>query len=222
MRRTCALAVAVCVAVLSTAAYATPVTFRASGEVTFVSDDPVLAHGVSLGDQFTATYTFDTDAPDLAPADPTLGVYRFNSTLAISAGPVAITFSGFEIFIASNRQPAEVDQYGVGPITTTTPSDPVFSIFLGTAPHSGVFPLGSDALSETPPDVASFTGPLAAANFSVDYHLTPSVVTPGFGGKLLGIERTDDAVVPEPGTLALMGFGVAVLGHCRRRKAKSR
>jgi PEP-CTERM motif len=86
-----------------------------------------------------------------------------------------------------------------------------FGIFAGPDPADEVIRLGDRLLGSTvtrlilPPDGFNDSGQIAFQYF--------------LANGLTGIARADPRAIPEPGTLALLGLGVAGLGFARRRSA---
>ncbi len=184
------------------------VTFEFSGTVTDVpASDPgdpfggVLASGAPIA----GSYTFDSNATDSIP-DPASGSYAFSGpsydlTFSIDGVPFG-PFGAFSI----NTQHGPPDFYGVlgsdGGLT--------FSLsFTGTA-------LLDDTLPLTPSALAGFFGASGSRTFELFYD------TIDLQYQVQGVIDTfTTSAVPEPGTLMLLGAGIAAAWRRRRSGARA-
>jgi PEP-CTERM motif len=187
------------------AAEAGPVTWEFSGEIAIVTDiDNDLGGAITVGTPFSGSFTFDFATPD---GDPSIVAGRYNNAITAISGRVgAYAFSGtgaFNSVIRITDSPGgdnDAFVFGMGDILFPDFGG-VFSLsFLLSNADGSAF--ASDALPEIPPDLVLFSGP--RMTFSAE---------PGraaFVGDVV-------ALVPEPGTLVLLGFGALALA--RRRKS---
>jgi hypothetical protein len=175
-----------------------PVTFEFAGEVALFTDTNDLLGGtVEVGTPFSGSFTFESTTPDTLPDDPGVGIYD-NAILSISGdvggSPFALV-DPVETYISIRNDAvsigldvynvrAAVDFVGARVDLTLTVSDSMQSL------------LSSDALPLFPPSLEMST----SSGF-------------GFGAQEigLGVFGPLNALIPEPGTMALLGVGALLL-----------
>lgn len=188
---------------------ASPITWEFAGEITRVSDpNDFFGGAVIVGSPFSGSYTFESTTPDSDPDDARFGLYD-NAITSISGEVGNLTFLG--PFRSTNFPPGSTNFIWIS-------NDPALDDYLV---RSGINLLGetvdlemllvdgtgamfrSDSLPLLPPDLGS----LDTAGFSIFFESEAS----GFS-----IAAPLTSLVPEPGTLALIGLGALVLLKRRR------
>jgi hypothetical protein len=202
------LSLAVTVQALTAAAPARAdfVTFQFEGVITR-STSPL----VGEGDRFTGTFTYDLGAIDEAPDEPQVGFYTFELP---KARPVGMSYTAglfshssqfyFEVLVINDSE-AFGDSLLVG-------SDDLFGP--GFFPPYGIVYLEDDTQtvfsSDRPPSTLDFS------RFSIrEFEGSDGNLGSSFVGEIQSL-----MVVPEPGTLTLIGLGAVLLlgGRCLRRR----
>ncbi len=173
-------------------------TWEFTGQLTSVRDVDGSLEGVfSVGMPFSGQYTFESTTPDRSFIDPTFGSYR-DAVTSISGILGEVPF--FEIrgltgtiSVSNDVSVAGFDSYSVSGVTEFLGAPVRFSLSLG---DSTAVVFSDDSLPLTPPDLRAFDSNFFALELQPD------------GEALIG-ELT--ALVPEPGTLALMVVGLSFL-----------
>ena len=168
--------------VLLGSAHAAPLLFQFSGTVTQVPLDGVFGD-IGVGDAIRGSYTFDTSAVDLVPADPATGSYTSNAPfgMTVTIGTHDFATSGsLNIGILNSF----VDQYTV--LGTSATGDVTIELFLQDNTGS-VF--GNDHLPVSLPPLAAF----AQKDFHFDAIFGDNEVQ--VDGELNALNASD---VPEP------------------------
>jgi hypothetical protein len=98
-----------CISVFPTLCHAAPITYVFGGTLTIVNE--ALSPFVQFGDSMTWSFTIDSDAADLLPADSDVGLYALG-TSAWTAGSLAGTATGGSIRF-TNKPPFVGDSIGV-------------------------------------------------------------------------------------------------------------
>lgn len=190
-------------------AAATSITFSVSGIVTHVTPAPALLAQFSVGQTYSASYTFESDTAGIPNIDggkdypaltaATFAIGTYTGSLASSAGSF--------IRVQNNLFGNTLDQYHVvlqnlsaEPIPTVVgPVGPSHLDLIDLVDMPFATALSSDALPLTPPSLSSF--PTLQA-WELDFE------SPEFFAQVLG-NVTSLEPVPESGTLALMGVSLA-------------
>lgn len=185
---------------------ASAVTFEFAGVIDIV-DDPNghLGGMIQAGDNFSGTYTFDSEAPDLTPADPAGGNYRPSpSALAISVG-------GFEVATAEDTLTrvgiGNLDDLDTFVIDATNFDSAGFHIsqarLLLMDPTGSA--LDSDALPLLPPELSLFQ--------TREFRVTGHVDNPDLPFDLYGTVTA--LTTPEPGAAVLLLAGTVLIRRQR-------
>jgi hypothetical protein len=185
-------------------AEAFPIRFDLSGPVTFVAPGG-LGDTFNTSQTFSASYTFDAEARDLAPDDPSFGQYDAIVALSVRVGDYSLTLadSGQRSIFVENGSP---DRYTVEAAVTGPNAGQFaplrFQLFFldpsGTA-------LTNDALPRFAADVFSGFG---VSFWDVQFQILGGRDIFAVGGDITSL-RT---FVPEPTALVLLGSGLAGLG----------
>lgn len=156
MRRTLPIYCLASLFALLSSADAAVLTFQFSGNVIQVPQDDVFGD-IAVGDAIRGSYSFDTSAADLLPADPALGKYTFSAPFGMTVNVGAHEFStsglldiGIEDIVVNN--PFLGDQYSV--FAQSAANDLTMALFLIDPTHSG---FTNDRLPLTAPPLATFT-----------------------------------------------------------------
>jgi len=188
---------------IATAARAEPKTFFFEGYIDTLVDFG-LDDSVMIGTPFSGSYTFDpAGVEDYYPDDPAVAFYGFvpPSHFTVTVGNYEFTtydlligvfdniLSGdsYEALNWSNFYSNGFEWYAMG-------------IFLLDTTRTA---LDSDALPHTPPDLVSFP-----------FYTVFSAGIPGHLGEVMGGPLT--SLTPEPGSLAILSLGTALLLAARR------
>lgn len=192
------------VAIVAHNAQATLLTLSFSGTIDSVSDPGGLLQGSVIGGSaFSGTYTFDANAPDASPLDPTLGRYSTPaSSLTTWVGAFALSATAAECEISVSDKPYG-DAYTVGAVSFQSAGLDISELNFHLGERTGNVFL-ADALPLAPPGLGSFT----SRNFFLQ------------GGPLASqfvVRGTVTALVPEPVALLLWLPGTLVIAAFRRR-----
>lgn len=157
-------------------------------------DEPLRQLGISPGDEFTFTYSFDSNAPDQDPA-PEYGEYQVDY-VSFSAGTVAVPVTAPG---AVGVRVGDVHSYVVDALVAPFLPEPTTAyLWIGLSSFTPVFPGVSLPLHPVPLE-------------SFDKFLLLHLEGPGYGA--LGMV---DAWTPEPATLSLLALGGLALLRRRR------
>ena len=198
---------------------AAPIFWGFEGRFTIFGTDYANA-GLSIGDRLFGGVIFSPSTPDLHPADNERGTYE--AIFGFVAVPTLQTFWTFAGPNNTQRITVINDAgQGQGPLFDffeiffrNTSFDQVLPnptrlFFLAGSAGTGLF--GDDSLPLNPPAVSAFE--------SLHFQYTDTMIVEGASatGVITHIQR-----LPEPSTLALLGFGLVGLAITRRRKRLSR
>ena len=183
------------------------VTWEFEGVLTSVNDyTGFLGPSVYVGAPFSGQLTFDTSVPDSNPGNPHAGTYP-QALLSISGDVGAVPFAGGSgpvsyISVLDDQAITLHDFIGVDGLVMI--DGEVIEAYLSLRDFDGVM-LTSDALPLDPPDV----GLMETRVF-------------GLASEALGlsVRGTLSSLTPEPGTLAVLGLGVAQLAIGRRTRPR--
>ena len=184
---------------IGSAAAAELITFVAEGNITRLDDRFNLTGGATT---WRWTYSFDSDAQDQAPGDPTFGVYALGEW-ELTMGTLTVSSTGDRIAI-SDDYGGFWDGYEVNSSLVPPAGWGLFqsTFALGTTDTSII---GSDALPLTPPNPADFEmRTFALAGITDD-------------GRYLEVHGDVKSIVPAPSALALLGLA-GLTGMRRQRR----
>lgn len=186
------------------AARATIVTFGFGGNITFVLDNQGrLGGGVSVGDAFSGTYSFDSTTPDAAPGDSALGTYD-DAILSVAGQAGSLLFEGPAaglnyIQVQDNLLGAPSDVYVAR--TEVDVEQLLLDFSLGLLDPTGAA-FSNDLLPLEPPPLELF---------SATFHLQSETLGINVAGQVTSL-----TLVPEPGTAVLLGFATSSVAARRR------
>jgi hypothetical protein len=199
-----ALTFVVVLAFTAGAAAASPITWLLEGKVTSTS-----VPGISVNDPASMLLTFESSTPDLEP-DPSCGLYVPAIQAASAAfGSQTYVWNGGSNGIEISTGAGAIPSCGIEPGNF---AGDAYRVFGGSLAGLSIFevvaffeegPVLSDDLPLVPPPVAFFDSGI-------------NVIGVGSYGLLARI--TSAHVVPEPGTLVLIGTGVVPVLSARRRR----
>jgi hypothetical protein len=203
---------------LTAPAHAGLVTFQFSGLITDSNSSMV-----NVGEPFSGTFTYDTDAPNQAPPSPlpgplTFGLYDFDLPQAFPigmtfhVGPLAYATKSLLEVLVTNDDPLLADSLSVSSddqVGGLIPPHVDGQVFL--ADFSG-----SALTSIEPPPALNLAALADIQSFSGDDGTRGG----SFDGTILSLSS-----VPEPGSLMLLAFGALVVlarigclgGHARKQ-----
>jgi hypothetical protein len=192
------------------ASHAALITFAFSGTVYSVSFNNGTPTEFGVGDTFSGTFTFNSNAIDSAP----------NVDSGTYIGAVVSTSLNVDSYNASGNGPGDIlisnlatdDTYRVG--VSNLAGSTVLGLDLRSFNLSLNGPasiLTSDALPLTPPNPAAFT---YAKSLNLTFFNDARTV---FGSVYASVDSFTLVSVPEPSSLLMAGMGILIIGRRRRR-----
>ena len=188
----------------TTSAQATVIKFSFTGEVTQVNSG-VISDATTVGDAITGMASYDTSVAENAPGDPTFSQYANATTMSLTLNGQTWSFgSGFAQVVDRMAPRMDTDFFNIG---DQFASGPILAGSLSLLLRSPNTVLTSDALPTASQMLNMFGGGDDTANLTV------------IANDVLNFRLTSGTLIPEPGTLAIFGLGLAGLGLAGRRKA---
>ncbi len=192
---------------------ADPITVTFGVDVTFALGpfEEIFGVPIEVGDRLSGHFTFDPGAPDSNPF-PNVGIYQASGqTLTVDWGTgLTVPIGAFAVF--DNRRCAPplgvCDEFGA--------STPLGLDFLVTANFQA--PAASRQGDALPRDFAEIAAIYPTGRFTLQAFGESGVSHSLFGT----LSPQPEAVVPEPGTLLLVGTGAfGILGRALRKRRTS-
>ena len=193
-------------------AWAAVITFAYEGTVDSTSGGA--AFDAFLGQTIRIEYTFDSTTADIFPADPNAGRYPAVLSMTATAGPYSATAADGRITVWDNV--FGMDRYRVDGLSLSgAPIGglPLDQIFIDLQDNTGLA-FTDDFLPLVQPDPGDFPGATILSLEFDDGSNNGRIAT----AQSAIISPVADTPIPEPGTLALLGLGLAGLGYVRRRR----
>lgn len=205
------LAVLLC-GFLPAVSYGELITIGLTGRVD-VADDPHNYFGgqIQVDDTVTGTYTYDTSVLDSEPCDPSIGAYwYYNAPCGVSVSIGSFNFKTdpnnvqFSVGIGDNY-PGFGDIYDFSSHSNLSlPNGTLVDSIIWQLTDSTGLALSSDALPTTAPNLDDWNMNYA----TLDIHGGQ------FSDYYIAVDVTSAVLIPEPATLLLLIFGIAI---CKRR-----
>ncbi|HEX2338942.1 MAG TPA: PEP-CTERM sorting domain-containing protein [Vicinamibacterales bacterium] len=183
------------------------------------SFEEIFGVAIGVGDLLSGHFTYDPSAPDSNPL-PNLGIYPASGqTLHVEWGTgLTVPISAFRV---RDNMTCAAPSFGVcdefGAATSVIP--PGFELFQVSANFQA--PAASRQGDALPRDFAEISAIYPTGNFRLQAFREPGP-TPGVFSLFGTLSPQPEAVVPEPGTLLLVGTGAfGVLGRALRQRRTS-